>query len=237
MIMLEVPLEKMTFQEDRKAKRYRLRFSLLALVRDSEGHIVERFSDDYPFEGPLARLDDLKRGNLIFKRRFTLKPGQYTVDFVAQDKDSGRTSVQNSTITVLPPSSCALSTLSVIRRVDDATPDLPADDPFRVDQKRVVPNLDVPISKAQAKQVSVYVVVYAQPGAVRAPKMALELMQGDTLIARAMPTLDVPDKDGRIPFVGTIPIESLAPGRYSIRALVQQGNDVAESESQVTIVP
>ena len=35
---------------------YALRFSLLALVRDHEGRIVERFSDNYPFEGPLENL-------------------------------------------------------------------------------------------------------------------------------------------------------------------------------------
>ena len=46
-----------------------------------------------------------------------------------------------------------------------------------------------------------------------------------------------PDKDGRIPFVGTIPIDSVPPGEYSVRALVQQGNDVAESETPVTLVP
>ena len=95
-LMFEVPLEKMTFEEDTKKKTYRLRFSLLALVRDAEGHVVERFSDDYPFEGPLDKLDNLRRGNLIFKRQFTLKPGQYTIDYVAQDRDSGRTSVEKA---------------------------------------------------------------------------------------------------------------------------------------------
>ena len=118
MLMFEVPLEKMTFQEDPKKKLYRLRFSLLALVRDPEGRIVERFSDDYPFEGPLDKLAGVKRGNLIFKRPFTLTPGEYTVDYVAQDRDSGRTSVQKASLLRPPPraSRSAASTSSAASR-------------------------------------------------------------------------------------------------------------------------
>jgi VWFA-related protein len=236
-LMFEVPLEKMTFDEDTKKKTYRLRFSLLALVRDADGHVVERFSDDYPFEGPLDKLENLRRGNLIFKRQFTLKPGQYTIDYVAQDRDSGRTSVEKASLLVPPDASCAVSTVSVIRRLEEAGPEMPASDPLRLDRMRVVPNFDVPISKAQNKNLSVYVVIYAAPGATTAPKMALEFMQGDRLIARAMPALGAPDKNGKIPFVGTIPIETVPAGQYSVRALVQEGNDVAESETPVTLIP
>ena len=49
--------------------------------------------------------------------------------------------------------------------------------------------------------------------------------------------LAAPDKDGRIQFVGTIPIENVKPGQYSVRAVALQGKDVAESETPVTLVP
>jgi VWFA-related protein len=237
LLMFEVPLEKMSFEEDTKKKLYRLRFSLLALVRDAEGRVVERFSDDYPLEGPLDKLDNLRRGNLIFRRQFTLKPGQYTIDYVAQDRDSGRMSVEKRPLLVPPNGACAVSTVSVIRRLEEAGPEMPATDPLRLDRMRIVPNFDLPISKAQNKNISVYVVIYATPGATTAPKMSLEFMQGDRLIARAMPALGAPDKNGRIPFVGTIPIETVPAGQYSVRALVQEGSDVAESETPVTLVP
>jgi VWFA-related protein len=235
-VVFEVPLDRLSFQEDRKAKTYKLQFSLLALVSDDKGHVVERFSDDYPFEGPLDKLPGLKKGNLIFKRPFNLKPGTYKVDFVAQDRGSGKTSVETKTINVLPAGACALSSISVIRRIEDAG-ELAADDPFRVGQNRVVPNLDLPVSLATNKALSVYLVIYLPPGTTTAPKMALEFMQGDTLIARGTPALAAPDKDGRIQFVGTIPIESVKPGQYSVRALALQGKDVAESETPVTLVP
>jgi hypothetical protein len=236
-VMFEVPLDKMSFDEDHRKKQYRLQLSILALVRDADGKVVEKFSDDYPFEGPLDKLQSLRQGHFIFKRPFTLPPGQYRVDFVAQDKSSGKTSVQTQTLNVAPSTSCALSTVVVIRRLEEAGPDLPADDPFRVDQMRVVPNLDVPLSKAANSKLTVYVDIYTAPGTTTPPKMALEFMQGDKLIARGTPSLEPPDRDGRIPFVGTIPLDNVAPGTYSVRALAMQGGDVAESESPVVIVP
>jgi VWFA-related protein len=234
-MIFEVPLEGMTFEEDRRKKTYRLRFSLLGLVRDKDGRIVERFSDNYPFEGPLDKLESLKRGNLIFKRPFTLVPGQYTVDFVAQDRDSGRTSVQKSQLLVTPVDGPAVSSVTMVRRLEEAGPELPADDPFRLDRMRVVPNLDLPISKAQNQTLSVYFIVYTTPGTT--PKMALEFLNGDAVVARARPELPAADAQGRIPYVGTFPIATFAPGRYSARALVMEGQKVAESETAFTIVP
>jgi VWFA-related protein len=235
LLVFEVPLQTMTFEEDRRAKVYRLRFSLLALVRDSEGRIVERFSDDYPFEGPLANLDGVKRGNLIFKRPFTLQPGAYTADFVAQDRDSGRTSVQRASFSVPPAGGIALSTLSVVRRIEEAGVEVPPDDPFKVDRTRVVPNLNLPIPRAQNTNLSVYFVVYTEPGAT--PKMAIEFLKGDTLLARAKPDLPAAGPDGRLPYVVTVPIDSFAPGEYSVRGLVMHGGGVAESETAFTIDP
>jgi VWFA-related protein len=235
-LVFEVPLQGMTFQEDRKKKQYTLRFSLLALVKDAGGHVVERFSDDYPFEGPLDKLDQIKRGNLVFRRPFSLKPGEYTIESVAQDRDSGRTSVIKQPLRVLPTDGLSVSSLVVIRRLDPAEADLPADDPFRLDRMRIVPNLDVPVPLATNPQLSVYLTAYAAPGSA-APRMMLEFLQGDRLVARARPELPAPDEKGRIQYVGTFPTASLTPGRYSVRAVLQQGESVTETESPVTIVP
>jgi VWFA-related protein len=235
-LVFEVPLQGMTFQQDKKKRTYTLRFSLLALVKDPEGRIIERFSDDYPFEGPLDRLDQIKRGNLLFRRPFTLKPGTYTLESVAQDRDSGRTSVVKQPLRVVPTDGLSASSLVVIRRLDPADADLPVDDPFRLDRMRVVPNLDVPVSLAGNPQLSVYLAAFGAPGSA-APKMMLEFLQGDRLVARARPELPAPDETGRIQYVGTFPTATFTPGRYSIRAVLQQGQSVTETEAPVTVVP
>jgi hypothetical protein len=235
-LLMEVPLQGMSFQTDKRKNSYTLRFSLLALVKDKTGRIVERFSDDYPFEGPLDKLDLIKRGNLIFRRPFTLKPGEYTLESVAQDRDSGRTSVVRQPLPVLPADGFGVSSITIIRRLEAATPDLPQDDPLRFERMRIVPNLDLPVSLAANPQLSLYLVAYAKPGSAT-PKMAIEFLRDDKIVARAKPELPVPDAEGRIPYVGTFQTASLAPGKYSVRAVVQQGDLVTETESPVTIVP
>ncbi len=203
-LLFEVPLQGMTFQEDRKKKQYTLRFALLALVKDAQGHVVERFSDDYPFEGPLDKLDQIKRGNLLLKRPFTLKPGEYTLEAVAQDRDSGKTSVTTQPLRVVPTDGLSVSSLVVIRRLDPAEADLPLDDPFRLERMRVVPNLDLPVPLATNPQLSVYLTAYAAPKSA-APRMMLEFLQDDRIVARARPDLPAPDEHGRIQYVGHVP--------------------------------
>ena len=136
----------------------------------------------------------------------------------------------------LPTDGLAVSSLVVIRRLDPAEADVPADDPFRLDRMRVVPNLDVPVSLAGNPQLSVYLAAFAAAGSA-APRMMLEFLQGDRIVARARPELPAPDEKGRIQYVGTFPTATLAPGRYSVRAVLQQGQSVTETEAPVTIVP
>jgi VWFA-related protein len=235
-LLMEVPLQGMSFQVDKRKNTYTLRFSLLALVKDSTGRIVERFSDDYPFEGPLDKLDQIKRGNLIFRRPFALTPGEYTLESVAQDRDSGRTSVVRQPLRVLPAEGFGVSSITLVRRLEPAGPELALDDPFRLDRMRIVPNLDLPVSLATNAQLSLYLVAYARPGTAP-PKMMIEFLRDDRIVARAKPELPAPDAEGRIPYVGTFPTATLPPGKYSVRAVVQQGDLVTETESPVTLVP
>src|SRR4051812_14605165 len=49
-LIVEVPLNRLTFQENRRARTYTLRFTAMAVIKDPTGHIVQRFSESYPLE-------------------------------------------------------------------------------------------------------------------------------------------------------------------------------------------
>ena len=72
-----------------------------------------------------------------------------------------------------------------------------------------------------------YLVAYAGPGTAP-PQMMIEFLRDDRIVARAKPELPAPDAEGRIPYVGTFPTATLAPGKYSVRAVLQQGDLVTE---------
>jgi len=237
-IVMEVPLSHLTFDEDRRRGQYRVRVTLMALLRDASGAIVERLSDDYPLEGPLDRLPALRQGRLVFRRQVWLPPGTYTLQAVARDQQTERTSVRSESLVVpdAAPGTARLSSLALIRRVEHAgaTPD-EGDDPFRTEQLRIVPSLGVPIPKATNAQVSAYVVIY--PGQGGTPALTFEFLKGGEVIGRASPALDPPDDEGQIKYVASFPTDAFETGTYGLRAVLHQQATTDVAETTFEIVP
>ena len=74
-LMVQVPLEAVTFATDTKKKTWRLRLSVMAMVKDDQGRLVERWSDDYPLTGPLDQLEAVRQSQSVLRREVTLPPG------------------------------------------------------------------------------------------------------------------------------------------------------------------
>ena len=237
-VVVEVPLEHLTFAENHRSRTYGLRFTTMTLVKDQSGQIVQRSSETYPLEGPLDRLPALKRGRLRFKRQLWLPPGHYTLWTIARDQAAEQSSVKSVPLDVAEPSSgIRLSDLSVIRTVDPAggAEDL-VEDPFRTDGMRVVPNLDLPISKAANAQVSAYLTIYPQAAAGE-PALAFEFLREGAVIGRSAAELPKPDDAGRIKYVASFPTQVFTAGTYELRAVATQGGVTASSQTRFVLIP
>ncbi|HXK08940.1 MAG TPA: VWA domain-containing protein [Vicinamibacteria bacterium] len=237
-LVAELPISSFKVTTDPKAKLYRLHFALLALVKDEEGKTAERVSQDYPFEGPLDKLPQLQQGNVVFKRKLVVPPGRYTLELVAQDRESAATSVYRAPLAVAAAQGLAVSSVVVVRRMEPAPP-LPAgapEDPLRGEAMRIVPSLDDPISKATTARLPVYVVVYPLAGA-GAPQMTLEFSADGRAEGRNTVVLPAPDADGRIRFLAPIPIDRYGPGRHELKVTVRQGASQAEERVAFTLQP
>jgi len=237
-LVLEVPLEHLTFQENRRQRTYALRFTAMALIKDHAGQIVQRFSESYPLEGPLDRLPALKRGRLRFKRQFWLAPGLYTLWTVARDQATERSSIKVLPLAVVEPApGVRISDLSIIRSVDQAGDAVdPLDDPFRTGAMRVAPSIGLPISKASNTQVSAYVTIYPD-GGTQAPAVTFEFSRDGTVIGRSLAELPPADDAGRIKYVASFPTNAFAPGAYTLRAVATQGGSSASVETPFFLVP
>ena len=84
-VNMRIPLSNFTFAMDPKNKVYRGRVSLLGLVKDAEGTVVQKFSQNDPLEGPLQKLEAMKTGNIIFTHNLRPPPGRYTLETVTLD--------------------------------------------------------------------------------------------------------------------------------------------------------
>jgi hypothetical protein len=238
-LVAEVPASRFKFTADEKSKLYRMHFALLAVVKDQEGKVVERVSQDYPFQGPLDKMPAVQQGNVVFKRRLVLPPGRYAVDVVAQDRDTGSTSVHRMPLEVpAAGEGIALSSVVIIRRVEPAGASRPGApmDAFQVETARIVPSLDDPISKGQTPKLSVYLIAYPVLAA-GTPVMTIEFTGQGKAEGRAQAALPAPEPDGRIRYLGTFPIDKFEPGRHELKVTVRQGGAEAEEKLAFTLQP
>jgi VWFA-related protein len=237
-LMIEVPLDHVTFQENRRTRTYALRFTAMAVIKDQDGRVVQRFSESYPLEGPMDRVPALKRGRIRFKRQFWLPPGRFTLWTIARDQAAEQSSVKSLLLDVPQPSEgIRISELSVIRSVEKAgeAADL-LDDPFRTGALRVAPNLELPVSKAANTQVSAYVTIY--PGtAAGATSLTFEFIRDGKVIGRSGAELPAPDEAGRIKYVASFPTEIFTPGEYGLRAIATKGAATASSQTRFVLIP
>ena len=135
-------------------------------------------------------------------------------------------------------SGVSISSVAIVRSAEPVTGGRSdTQDPFRYEDKTIIPNLDEPIVPASNGQLSLYFVIYPNAGEVQKPKLALQFLEDGELVAQALPELQAPDAQGRVPCVGSLPMSTFKPGRYEVRAVVRQGPTGAEEHAFFTVNP
>lgn len=238
-LILEVPLTNVTFALDKKTKLFRSRVSLLALVKNSEGRVIKKFGHTYPLEGPVDKMEGYRKQSLSFSRNFRLAPGRYTVETVALDRESNKTSARRAVLMVSPASSSvAMSSVAIVRRVEELPPgEAEADDPFQFQTLRITPALTETVHPQAGAQLSLYFVVYPFSPSQEKPEAEVQFLRDGEVVGRSPLQLPAADAQGRISYVGTLPVENLNPGDYEIRAVVRQGPSSAEEHAFFKVNP
>jgi VWFA-related protein len=237
LLLIEAPLSNLSFKTDAEQKTYNLHVSLMALIKNAEGRVVQKLSQDFPLEGPASRLEALKKGNLVFTRTFSLPPGRYTLETVAHDRGAGKLSARRSVLIVAASKpTVGMSSITVIKRIDPVDPNAKdPDNPLRFAEGKIVPNLGEAIRPTPGAQLSFYFVVYPATGAAEKPGLTMDFLLDGEVIARATPELTPPDAQGRIPYIATAPMDKFKTGRYEIRVVVNQGSQAVEEHAFFTI--
>jgi VWFA-related protein len=226
-LVAEIPLAGIRFEGDERGEADRAHISILAVLRDRTGLVVEKFSEDSPVFLPHQQRALFKQGNAVFLRSFTLPPGRYTLETAVVDQLSGHHSVQRADIDVPKPGpGMVVSEVALIKRTEDVPSGaLASDDPFRQGGTRLVPWLSEP-RVARADPLSVFLVAYPPNGS--RTDVLFELVRDGQVVSQSLSELPPADAAGRAPFVATVPTEALAPGSYEVRLLVKQGGLVAQ---------
>jgi VWFA-related protein len=233
--VLEVPLAGIAFEASERGDVDRAHFSMMTVLRDPSGAVIEKFSEDSPVFLPRPQREALKQGNAVFIRSFRVPPGRYTLETAVFDQVGRHQSVQRAAVNVATPvTRVHVSNVALVKRSEPVPPGaLPSEDPFRLGKSRIVPWITEPhLQPGQA--LSLFLVAYPKGAAPRSD-LLVELLRDGTLIAQTLLELPAPDEHGRIPYVATIPVDGLKPGRYQVRVLFNQGGATAQEHAYFTL--
>jgi VWFA-related protein len=221
-VIADVPLSAFTFHTDQEKKVYATDFSIVSLIKDSAGQVVDKLSKQYRLSGPLDKVEELKQTRVLFYREADLASGRYTLQTVAYDAPTGRASVRTGTIEVSSndEGKLWLSDVVMLKRAEPASAaDEKQSNPFHVGKVIVSPNLGEPIQRS-LKEVPFFFDVYTTPATSAGPKLTIELRQQDRTLVRMPGELPQADASGRIQYLAGLPLEKIPAGSYELRVTV-----------------
>lgn len=233
-LVLDVPLADVTLQQAAGESSGRL--SYVALLKNAQGEVTEKFQKDIPLNVPAAKLEGFKASHFIYTEHFHLPPGQYTLETAVLDGGGSRISARRTDVT-MPASAnrLGLSSIAFVRDTKQKDSTSQENDPLVVGSTVISPTVSPVLTKSVQASLPFYVFVYPDRGAQGAPQLIMEFSRNGQVLMRAPTQLGQPDKDGRIPFVASVPLAHLEPGQFTLHFVVKQGTETAEESASFTL--
>ena len=236
MVTLEAPLKGLTFAPQPDQKNSAVDAALLAVLKNSNGEIVEKFSKDFAVQVALDKVDAFKAGNLVQTFRTELPPGEYALEAAVMDRNGSRIGVTKSTFTVPQPSSkLSMSDVVLIRRTDALKDSNQVLDAFYFPGGKVVPTLSRALKGGPGNVLPFYFAVYPDRSTKNALKLTMSFYKEGQYLGAAEAPLPDAQQDGRIPYIANLPADKFTPGAYEIHIGVTQGSSKAEEKVTVQV--
>ena len=237
LIIAEAPMSAFSFATAADKKTYSADFSILALVKDGTGEIVQKVSKHYPLTGTIDSLESARKEQLLFYRETQLPAGSYTVEMFAYDELAGKTSIHTTSLVIaaVDETKPRLSSVSVLKRAERLSPEeQKRDQPFHFAELLVYPNLGEAISK-KASQLAFFVTVWPPKGSTA--NLTFVILQNGRSIGKSSAQLPAPDAEGRIKYASSFSLNDFQPGTYQLQVIVSDGKNSATRSTQFTLTP
>jgi VWFA-related protein len=237
LLIAEAPMSAFNFATAADKKTYSADFSIVALIKDGNGQIVQKVSKHYPLTGPIDQLESARKEPLLFYRETQLPAGRYNVELIAYDELANRTSMQTSSIDVaaMDETKPRLSSVSVLKRAERLTPEeQKRDQPFHFGELLVYPDLGETISK-KAGQLAFFLTVWPPKGSNA--NLTFVILQHGRAIGKSSAQLPPPDSEGRIKYASSFSLNDFQPGAYELQVTVSDGKNSASRTTSFTVGP
>jgi len=225
---VEVPISELDTHDDPNTNLYSFHASVVAQIRNSKGEVIEHFSEDMPRHGALDAKDTTKNSSVVMQRHFVAEPGDYVLEAVVADRNTGKLGATRTSFTIAGASSDAsLSDLALVQRMEPLPDDMDANDPMRYGDRRVVPGLIGSMQKG-VKQIDLFSVVHATPQPNQQPRLEITVLRNKELIAQAPLQMRTLTASASLPYVASLQAASLQPGDYQVIESLTLGEKTVE---------
>jgi hypothetical protein len=229
-IAFEMPISNLTATAEQKAHSYRYHASLLALVKNQDGVIVDWVSKDVPSDVSDDQFEKVRGEFMTYQKAVSLPPAHYTVETAVVDQEGNRASTGTFEIDNRQQRGVGLSDLAVVRKLEDLATAADPGDPFEYTGKRVLPF--VTSNLLAGTKPFVFFMIYPEAGNRAKPVLRVRLLKDGRTISTLRPDVEALDASGGIPMLLKLTDK---PGSYEVRATVTQGNSSTERTLPYTL--
>jgi VWFA-related protein len=229
-IAFEVPIANLTATPDAAQKKQRFHASLLALVKNDKGEVVERVSRDVPSEIADTNVAALRSDYMTYEHAVNLAPGHYTLETAVVDQEGNRASANVVKIDNRESPGLGISDIALVHIVQNMKRDPDPADPFEVPGKRASPFVSTALPAGADP--FVYFVVYPAQNSGAVPGLRAQFLKDGQVLTTQKSALPLPDESGAVPMT----IRAIRePGDYEVRITVEQGSAAIERSLKYSI--
>jgi VWFA-related protein len=235
-LTVEVPVSELEVHDDGNTHLSSVHLSIVALVKDNKGNILQRFSEDIPrHEAP----DMLRRDQgqfIVLQRHFSAEPGTYILETAVLDRLSNKAGAQRSTFTIDPaPHGPSLSDIALVRTVEPVHEESETFDPMRYLNGRVIPDLNSELPE-NTRILSLFFMVHPLAGSSTQPQLEMQILRNNLLLGKMPLELRKTSGTGTaLPYLGTIQGHVFPPGNYQIKTVITQDGQTASSTASFSV--
>ena len=124
-LAIELPPSAVKF--DHKGDKYSMQLEILGVLKTTPERLLSRLGGNFDVNLTANDYNTILNNNIFYRQDMQLTPGEYTIDLIVRDKQSGKTTARREQLVLAEPDMEFATTPVVLSRYVEAASQLPPD--------------------------------------------------------------------------------------------------------------